>query len=151
MYEQDFESNAKSEILAFYKELNVNDGVLTAKDIIKLRKSALSLVPILNREKLPFIYNYISVMNRIKTNPKGYGITKSIEKYILFMLTVDPNFDAYIINETSNKKEEIYEKLINRFGLYDPLLIKVEKFYIDFFLGNTKKDQLKEKIASKII
>ena len=66
------------------------------------------------------------------------------------MYSVDPNFEATIIYGVENNTKSIKEKLTQKFGIYDPNLIKIEKFVITNFLNQKQKDEINEEIENRI-
>lgn len=139
-----------SDINSFYKNLNnANFRGIDTKKLLELK--------FLSKEFNAYFYNpnvtspaynrYTTIMNRIKTNAK---LTSDAERYILFMFSVDPNFEAAIIYASENHKKEIKKKMEERFGVFDPNLISIEKFYIKNFLSEKKRNEVKEEITKRI-
>lgn len=64
---------------------------------------------------------------RIKSCSREYGVKNKVEELALLVLSIDPNFDAYIIQQTSNTREEIENKLKEKFGFVDFNLNIIER------------------------
>jgi len=99
---------------------------------------------------------YIKIMEMIHTNYRKnnptktpYSTTSITEKYILFMYSVDPNFELAIIYGSVFKSKQIVDGMKKMFGIYEPNLIKIEKFEIKNLLDKTKKEELDKIIEKK--
>lgn len=99
---------------------------------------------------------YLKIMELIYTNYREgnpvkneYATTSHAEKFLLFMFSIDPNFEAAIIygseDRTFNAKKQIEEK----FGVYDINLIKIEKLVIKKILSEAKRNQIYEEIDKR--
>jgi len=136
---------------AFYKNIKKADfRSITGKKLIELKAVSKQLKEEFKRIDDLKCNKYIKLMNRIRTNKKGYNITNDAEMYILFMFTIDPNFEMAITFCSQNRIEEIKKDSENKFGLYDPFLIQIEKFYIKNFLSKEKRNEVEEKIIKRI-
>lgn len=145
--------NTYNSILAnikdFYKYLNnANFKEINLKKLIELKTKAKTLNNFYNYEEENYGKGdrYAKVMDKIKTRP---GMSKE-EKYLLFMLSVDPDFEAFKIYSECNKTEEIKTKMIYKFGVFDQYLVIIEKFYIKRFLSEKKRNEINEEIEKRI-
>lgn len=144
-----------SDLKSFYKSLGeLNFKGTTARKILELRYNSKELNRIFRDfniyVELSAPQRYAKIANKIKTNPKGYGATNNSEMALLFMFSIDPNFEAAIIYGESNTTKEIKEKMMRHFGLYDSALIELEKHYINNFLGPKKTNEIEEEIDRRI-
>ena len=114
--------------------------------------SALELNKFYNNEfdDLCRFEKYVKIMNKIKTNPKHYNVESLAERYILFMFSVDPTFEAVKIYGECNKINEVKKKSNQFFGLYDKRLISLEKFFIKNFLSSEMKKRIDEEINERV-
>lgn len=136
------------DVISFYKNFKKTkfEGIL-AKKVIELKNISKKLNN--NYENNPEYTKkskYIRVMNKIKTNPKGYKITNDLEKYLLFMFSVDPEYNAIYMYASVNKIQDMKLEMIKKFGIYDPNLILIEKYYIKYILGPKKRKEIENKI-----
>lgn len=69
---------------------------------------------------------------------KKFWTSSKSEKFILFMYSVDPNFEALIIYLS----EYIKGKMKQKFGLYDPNLIKIEKEVLRQLLKTNEQNKI---------
>lgn len=148
-YQPDFTVDINS----FYKNLNgTNFKGLDTKKILTLKLTSNSLNAFYNNDNIPLnkISRYVKIMNRIKTNPKGYGVSSEAEKFLLFMFSVDPTFEAAKINGECNKEEETKKKMENYFDIYDRRLIILENYFIKHFLSEKKRNEINEEIEKRV-
>ena len=141
-----FENNP--DILSFYKNFNkTNFKNIKVNKLLKLKKISKKLY---NYYLYDNLYNkkskYIRILNKIRTNPKGYNVTNDLEKYILFMYSIDPDFKATYMYATIDKVQDIKVKMVKEFGVFDPNLILIEKYYILNILGPKKKKEILDKV-----
>lgn len=87
-------------------------------------------------------------MNKIKKLQKCNSINDT-EKYILFMFSIDPNFEAIKILGQYNKLSEIKLAMILNFGIYDKNLFTIEKFYIKHFFSEKEKEDINNEIQKR--
>ena len=101
------------------KRINIWFGGLTSKKLLELKAISNQLNAFYKNNNIPYdkVSRYVKIMNRIKTNPKGYGVSSEAEKFLLFMFSVDPTFEAAKIHGECNKIEETKEKMQNYFGI----------------------------------
>ena len=115
------------DIASFYKNFNNTEFTkMKAKKLIELKEKAKKL----NRQFLADNQfsqksKYIRIMNKIRTNPKGYSVTNDLEKYILFMFSIDPNYDLTYLYASIDRIQDIKVKMAKKFGVYDPNLILI--------------------------
>ena len=136
------------DITSFYKNFNTKDFKnVNVTKLLELKKKSKGLNEYYTKDRM---YNkkskYIRLMNKFKTNPKGYGITNDLEKYILFMYSVDPNFKATYMYASVNKIQEVRMDMVKEFGVFDPNLVQIEKYYILNILGPKKKKEILDKV-----
>ena len=96
------------------------------------------------------LINYVKKMRRLNKRPEKYNINNDAEKYILFMLSVDPTFEALKIYGETNHITEAKRKMCNFFGVYDSKLIKIEKEFIKLFLSEKEKQEINEEIEKRV-
>ena len=148
-----YQISFKVDVDSFYKNLNgTSFKGLDSKKILELKENSNYFNKFYNNNNLPFnkINRYVKIMNRIKTNPKGYGVSSEAEKYLLFMFCVDPTFEAAKIYGECNKTNEVKQKMERYFGIYDRRLIILEKFFIKHFLSDKKKNEINEEIEKRV-
>lgn len=134
----------------FYKDFNkVKFKTIDNKKILELKSIAHNLLEeeAITNSKL---VNYVKKMRRLNKNPENYNVTNSTEKYILFMLSVDPTFEAIKIYGETNHLNETKRKMCNFFGVYDSKLIKIEKEFIKLFLSQKEKELINEEIEKRV-
>lgn len=149
----DYQMSYKVDMDSFYRNLNgTKFKGLTKEKLIQLINTSKSLNGYYNNNNIPFnkVSKYVKIMNRIKINPKGYGITSEAEKYLLFMFSVDPSFEAAKIHGECNKTEEVKNKMEIYFGIYDRRLIILENFFIKHFLSEKKRNEINEEIEKRV-
>ena len=66
------------------------------------------------------------------------------------MFSVDPNFEVFYIYSTYNTSKDIKEEIIDKFGVYDPYLIKVEKLFIKKLLTQEEQNKINEEIERRV-
>lgn len=133
----------KNIIIKFYKDIdNINFDDLNKDKIIELYNMKDSLLEKMSNYK---IINYI---NKIKKLEKS-NIFNNTEKFILFMFSVDPNFEAIKILGEYNKLNEIKLAMILNFGIYDKNLFTIEKFYIKHFFSEKEKEDINNEIEKR--
>lgn len=93
---------------------------------------------------------YVKIMCKINGNKKLYYNTNEADKYFVFMFSVDPDFEAAKIYLEENNFKNIKTKMKNKFGFYDPYLIYIEKYYIKYYMGETKKEKFDEEVEKRI-
>jgi len=99
---------------------------------------------------------YLRIMELINSNysktrdVKNHYATKSQEeKFLLFMFSIDPNFEIAIIHASEDRTYNIKTKIRKKFGVYDPYLIRIEKAVIKKLLSNEKKNEIYEEIEKR--
>lgn len=99
---------------------------------------------------------YLRIMELIHSNysttrdVKNHYATKSQEeKFLLFMFSIDPNFEIAIIHASEDRTYDIKTKIREKFGVYDPYLIRIEKAVIKSLLSNEKKNEIYEEIEKR--
>lgn len=148
-----YQISYKVDIDSFYKNLNgTSFRGLDSKKLLTLKSTSKPLNGFYNNDNMPYnkVSRYVKIMNRIKTNPKGYGVTSEAEKYLLFMFSIDPNFEAAKIHGECNKIDETKEKMQNYFGIYDRRLIILENYFIKHFLSEKKRNEINEEIEKRV-
>lgn len=99
---------------------------------------------------------YLRIMELIHMNHRKdiptkthYATTSIAEKYLLFMFSIDPNFEIAIIYGSEDRINDIKVKIREKFGVYDPYLIKIEKAVIKNLLSNERKNEIYEEIEKR--
>ena len=124
--------------------------------INKLKEKSNILNNMFNHSKMTKLEKYCKKMERIKTSPKKendfnkIATSNSTEKLLLFMFSVDPNFEAFLIYSTYNTLKEIKYEMNKTFGLYDPYLVKVERAFIKHLLNEEEKNKINEEIERRV-
>lgn len=148
--DKDFIVYSAKLIILFYNNFNEIDLSTITNDQMKyLKKFSKKLLEEKYSSNNKFI-NYIKIIKKLIFNLNEYNISTDDEKYVLFMLSIDPNFEALKIYEESNNIKEIKKKMINYFGVYDKNLIEIEKEFIKVFLSDKEKQKLDEEIKKRI-
>ena len=130
-------------MINFYKNIdNLNINELNEKKITELYNIKDSLLDKTSDHK---IINYI---NKIKKLSKNNNFTET-EKFILFMFSVDPNFEATKILGEYNGLNKIKLAMILNFGIYDKNLFTTEKFYIKNFFSEKEKQDINNEIEKR--
>lgn len=145
MYTQDW-------INSFYSNLSkAHFTKLTAKKLLTLKyfSKELNKYFITPSNNLTKRVKYLKIMDKIKTNPKFWGIEDFAEQYILFMFSVDPNFEVAITFGECNRIYEAKNLIENRIGIFDYKLLKLEKYYIKNFMTETARKQIEEEIDKR--
>lgn len=145
-----FVRHAREVYAIFYKNFSATKfNTLNDNKILKLKGIAPNLLEeeAITNSKL---VNYIKKMRRLNKTPLKYNVNTDAEKYILFMLSIDPTFEAIKIYEETNHINEIKLKMTNFFGVYDSKLIKIEKEFIKLFLSEKEKEQINEEIEKRV-
>ena len=130
-------------IINFYKDIdNLNFNYLSKERIIELYNIKDSLLEKMSNYK---IINYINKIKRLEKS----NIFNNTEKFILFMFSIDPNFEAIKILGEYNKLNEIKLAMILNFGIYDKNLFTIEKFYIKHFFSEKEKEDINNEIEKR--
>ena len=130
-------------IINFYKNIdNLNFNELSENKIIELYNIKDTLIEKTSNYK---IINYINKIKKLSKNNKF----NETEKFILFMFSVDPNFEAIKILGEYNKLNEIKLAMILNFGIYDKNLFTIEKFYIKHFFSEKEKEDINNEIEKR--
>jgi len=134
----------------FYTNFNKTKfNILNDKKILELKQIAPNLLEeeAITNSKL---VNYVKKMRRLNRNPLKYNVNNNAEKYILFMLSVDPTFEALKIHGETNHINDTKRKMTSFFGAYDSKLIKIEKEFIKLFLSQKEKEEINEEIEKRV-
>ena len=132
---------------AFYKDLNeFNIQNLNALKIAKLKAKSNSLNKLFNNVNYANgkKYRYSKLMNEIRVNPKKHDILNPTDKFLLFMFSVDPNFEIATTFDSLNI-DEAKKEIKNIFGIYDKNLLKIELLYVRNFVSKQTYEKLKLK------
>ena len=146
-------NNYKPDIDSFYKNFyNINFENISDNDMMRFKEISKPINKFYEYKNTPYtkLKKYIMLMNKIKTNPKGFGVTNELEKYIFFMYSVDPNLDAIVIHESYNNSKEIKTNLEKRFGIYDNKLILIERNFVKYILSPKDKKEIQDRIDDAI-
>lgn len=148
-----------SSLGVFYKNLKINFNNITLEKINELKEKAKVLNYFFNNQdaELHRTDRYIKICELIHSNYCTTRKTKSpyctqtnAEKVLLLMFSVDPEFKAIFIHLTENKTSKIKEKIIDELGIYDPNLVKIQKYYIKHFFSEEKKKEFDEKVEKSV-
>lgn len=145
-------TSLKSDIQSFYKDLNgTSFKGINKEKLIELLNNSKNLNRFFNNNntKIQKHGKYVKIMNKIKTNPKSFGAYTEAEKFLVFMFSVDPNFEAAKIHGAYNTTEEIKLEMEKHFGLYDSKLIIIENFFIKNFLSEKTRNKINEEIEKR--
>lgn len=143
-------NNIYDYVKRFYINRSVSFKDITIERIKELKDLSLVTSNILNCSKTSTkTEDYVKLMNSIRLNYRKYGIQSDAEKLILFMFTIDPTFEAAKIAGECNRTDEIKYKMINKFGLYDKNLIKIENFFIKYFLSEKSRKSINDEIERR--
>ena len=137
----------------FYGNLNkAKFSELNAKRILTLKYISKDLNKYLNNDydKLPRDCRYLKIMDKIKTNPKSFGIQNYAEKFILFMFSVDPDFEAAITYGECDKINDVKRLMKRKIGVFDINLIKLEHYYMKHFMSKLKKEEINNEINNRV-
>ena len=140
----------QSDLDSFYSNLNDTNFIkINVDKLNQLKQDSKELNKFYNNPYTHYLkkLRYIKTMNRIKTNQE---LTEQAEKFILFMFSVDPEFEAFKIYSECNTTDEIKIKLIKKFDIVDKNLIKIEKFFIKNFLSEKKKKEIEKEIKERV-
>ena len=130
-------------MMIFYKNIhNINFDDLSEKRIIELYNMKDHLLEKNSNYK---IINYINKIKKLNKN----NIYNKTEKFILFMFSVDPNFEAIKILGEYNKLNDIKLAITLKFGIYDKNLFTIEKFYIKYFFSEKEKIEINDEIEKR--
>ena len=144
-----YNSSYSLDINSFYENLsNTSFKGLDSKRILILKVFSKQLNEFYNNNaiRLNKVGRYVKIMNRIKSNPKGYGVSSDAERYLLFMFSVDPNLEAAKIHGECDRINDAKTKMKMHFGLYDRKLILLENYFIKHFLSEEKRKEINEEI-----
>lgn len=78
-----------------------------------------------------------------------FATTSQAEKFLLFMFSIDPNFEIAIIYASENRINDVKIKMREKFGVYDPYLIKIEKAVIKKLLSKEQQTIIYEEIEKR--
>ena len=143
---------------AFYKNCKINSNEIANIKIDTIIEKSKELNKLYNCDLFKPIraQRYIKIMEIIHTNYSGnittknkFSTTSILEKLLLLIFSVDPEFKAFIIYNSENTKEEIKKQMEYKFGIYDKNLIKIEKFFIQTFFNKEQKNSIQEEIEKR--
>lgn len=153
----------KDILASFYKDISEDsfkDVTLDEIEELKERASILTEKHFNNKNLGETkVYRYCKIMERLHSNcrrrnsnnmPFEFDTHTDGEKYLLFMLIVDPKCEALEIYLTENNKKTIKKKITDLIGIYDPWLIRIENYYIKNLMSKVEKHKYKTKINDKI-
>lgn len=96
---------------------------------------------------------YLRIMELINSNYRTgtpvkthYSSTSIAEKYLLFMFSIDPDFEIAIIFGSEDRLYDIKAKIREKFGIYDQSLIKIEKAVLNKIIDEKKKKEVFDEI-----
>lgn len=130
-------------MINFYKNIdNLNINELSKEKLTELYNIKDNLLQNISNHK---IINYINKIKKIQKNNRF----NETEKFILFMFSVDPNFEAIKILGEYNRLNKIKLAMIMNFGIYDKNLFIIEKFYIKHFFSEKEKEDINNEIEKR--
>ena len=150
--------NYKITLDAFYKGVKTNFSDIDLKKLYEIKARSKELNNIFNCEhfKQRKSQRYTKIMEFINSgHRKGvptkskYATTTDSEKLLLFMYSIDPNFEAAIIFGSKNNTKEIKKQMEKEFGIYDLNLIKIEQLVIKKFLSEKKRQEIYDEIDKR--
>ena len=136
----------------FYQDIsNTTFKGINSRKILKLKFASKNFYNYFNNKNIDCekYKRYKKIMGEIKISRRKFNINSEAEKFILFMFCVDPTFEAFKIYSECNKIEEIHNKMMNKFGIYDKYLISIEKYFIKHFLSEKKQKEINEEIEER--
>lgn len=151
--EEYFYNSCIIDINAFYQNLKVIEvGKILPEKLEELQETSKNLNRFftINHPGFSKIRKYAKIANRIKMNPKIFKAYTALEQRLLLMYSVDPKLEAILIFEESNRIDQIKNNMIAKFGLYDPNLVKTEKWFIKHFLSEENKNKIQEEIDRRV-
>lgn len=99
---------------------------------------------------------YLRIMELINCNYRegspvnnGYATVSIAEKFLLFVFSVDPKFEAAIIYGSEDRVKDSRLKIEEKFGVFDINLIKIEKAIIEKLLDSKTKNEIYEEIERR--
>ena len=99
---------------------------------------------------------YLRIMELIHGNYRenipvnnGFATTSQAEKFLLYMFSIDPNFEIAIIHASEDRTNDIKVKIRQKFGVYDPYLIRIEKAVIKRLLTKEQQNKIYEEIEKR--
>ena len=99
---------------------------------------------------------YLRIMELIHSNYREnipvnneFATTSQAEKFLLFMFSIDPNFEIAIIHASEDRINDIKIKIREKFGVYDPCLVQIEKAVIKRLLSKEKQTEIYEEIEKR--
>ena len=69
---------------------------------------------------------------------RAFGLTGITKRIVLLILLIDPNLDALRIYEEESRTNMVEARMKERFGYYNPELIRLERIYHDKFTPDMK-------------
>ena len=143
-----------NDIKAFYENLGIiNFKTITSKRLEELKEIGLKLnKTILNNDHLGITFpkRYAKIMEKLRISPQVLNINTKDEMAAVLIYAVDPEFEAYTYLQESNKIQELKTKMTNKYGVFDTILIKLEKNYIETIMPDMEKEVLNEKVNKRI-
>ena len=152
----------------FYKKLDLTKFNISKERIEELKDQSKNINEYYNNKKMGTQLNrYIKIVEKIQSNNRTnsnynpnvknrrkcsiyYPTFTYEEKYILFMFSIDPNLEAAIITLSCNKVSEIRHEMLQKFGIFDLKLIRLEQHYIKYLLDNEKRDEINQEIENRV-
>lgn len=138
---------------SFYKYLkDANFNTLTKEKIEELFETSKQFNKFFTNKNIDMgkSIRYEKIVNKIKMNPRLFNTYEKSEMYLLFMFSIDPEFEAFKIYGEFDKIKDIKSYMIRKFGVYDPNLINLEKLFIKHFMSKQKKEQIEKEIEDRV-
>lgn len=142
----------------FYRNCTINNNDISKEKIDQIIEKSKDINMLYNYEhyKPTKLRRYIKIMETIHSNYREGIPTKSkfsstsiTEKLLLFMFSVDPDFEAFIIHSSEDTIREIQNKIEYKFGIYDKNLVKIERFFIKYFMSQKKQQDIFEEVDKR--
>ena len=94
--------------------------------------------------KIEKYFKIIEIVNSGYTS--SFYTNSAQEKFLLFLYSIDPEFDTLVIYGSEKDSKNIEKQMIKKFGLYDENIIVLENMILKNVLTNQKKEEINLKI-----
>ena len=150
--------NPKQVLSSFYNNEKVNFKDISKDKLNEIIERAKELNEIYNSNffSKTKVQRYLKLMEKININYRKdhyvnnmFASASTSEKFLLFMFSVDPNFDAAIIYGIEDRIPEAKKKITEKLGIYDINLIRIEKFVIEHLIDKEKKEEINNEIDKR--
>lgn len=147
--------NAKNILNSFYNSAKVNFNNIDENKLNEIIIRAKEFNKMFKNKNFRYLKSdrYLRLMEIINSNYREnnpvknkFATTSLSEKFLLFMFSVDPEFDAAIIYGSEDRIKNIKEKMLEKFGVFDENLVRIEKYAIKKLLSKEKQNEINEEI-----